>query len=503
MAFDGYFISKIINEIKPKLINLRIDKISSDNNYLQLKLGKYYLTFSLNQTAGLFYLSPDIISNQTTDFSLALKKNLTNYKLVDITQLSLDRIVFFHFEGVDLIKGLVTKQLILESFGRNFNLILTEDDRIVSAQNLVHDLNGKTVLPNTLYNLESSNKELIESTDLKIYSVDEIREKFLGVSPLLASYLSGKNIDINQIEVVPVKNKVNNQFYWFNLFETEEVEVYDSLSSLLADLKVAKTVNKKPYSKFLKSEIIKSQKKIINLEEDLEKHQQNFLLKDIADQIYASSLDLNLKVSHFENHLLDVNLTLNENAQKYYSLYKKAKSSFEHIKFEITKANENIERYQELLNTLEFLEADDLHDFALLLSSYGFKYKTSKRPKKDEINITKINYLGAIIYIGKNSHQNEYVFSKIAKNDDLWLHVKNGTGSHVIVKGQTNPKIIEKAAQYAAFYSSYKHSSNIPVDYTLVRYVAKVRKSVTFKATYTNHKTIYINEVSQEILTNH
>ena len=76
-----------------------------------------------------------------------------------------------------------------------------------------------------------------------------------------------------------------------------------------------------------------------------------------------------------------------------------------------------------------------------------------------------------------------------------------GTGAHVIISEHT-PKI-EKAAQYAAFYSSYKHSSNIPVDYTLVRYVTKVRKSETFKTTYTNYKTIYINEVSMEILTNH
>ena len=85
----------------------------------------------------------------------------------------------------------------------------------------------------------------------------------------------------------------------------------------------------------------------------------------------------------------------------------------------------------------------------------------------------------------------------------MWLHVKAGTGAHVIIKGEVSSKIIEKAAQYAAFYSSYKYSTNIPVDYTLVRYVSKVRKSSTFKTTYTNYKTIYINEVNNDILTNH
>ncbi|MGI6771448.1 MAG: Rqc2 family fibronectin-binding protein [Acholeplasmataceae bacterium] len=505
MAFDGYFISKLVNEIKPKILNKRVDKVFQDENYLQLKLQREYLTFTISGQMGMFYLSDDSINNLDYEFAKVLRKNLLGYRLRLIEQVSLDRIVIFEFEGIDLIKGPVKRKLILEAYGRNFNLILTEaNDIIISAYRLIHNLENKTILPNVKYEIDESDKLLLENNSTLHLDYEEIKNKYLGVSPLLGKYLQSKHINLDEIKINPVKNLDNNQFYWFNLFETENVKVYDSLSSLIGDLRVSKKVNKKPYEKFIKNESVKLQNKLIKLADDLKKHESNILLKNIADRIYSSALDLNTKASNFEGVTLDVNLTLNENAQKFYSQYKKAKSGLDYAQNEIEKANLRLEVFDDLKETLEYLDSEEeLKDFAEALTDYGYKLKTFKRKKKDEPNITKVDYLGSTILIGKNSKQNEYIFSKLAKNDDMWLHVKAGTGAHVIIKGEHTPKIIEKAAQYAAFYSSYKHSSNIPVDYTLVRYVTKVRKSETFKTTYTNYKTIYINEVSMEILTNH
>lgn len=503
MAFDGYFISKMIAEITPQIINHRIDRISSNDDIISIKLGRNYLTFTTSQTAGLFYLSTENIKHKETEFSSSLRRNLTNFKLTQIKQLGKDRIVMFNFEGIDLIKGPVQKTLILEAFGRNFNLILIEDDLIVSAYKLIHNLEGKTILPNLEYEPFLSNKKILNYNEIKGLSPDEIKDNYQGISPLLARFLVSSPLDLDLAPITPTKNNSNNQFYWFNLFGDSDITQYETLSSLLQDLKVLKTVNKKPYSRFLKTEIAKAKRKLINLEDDLLKHQENLKLKEIADQIYASGLDLSQHSSHFNGTQINIDLTLNENAQRFYNLYKKAKASFEHIENEIYLTKNKIEELIDLESTLEYLLEDDLHEFALILATYGFKYKTSRRHQQNQVNIMKIDFKGTSIYVGKNSNQNEYIFTKIAKNDDLWLHVKSGTGAHVIVKGKTSPEIIEKAAQYAAFYSSYKHSSNIPVDYTLVRYVTKVRKSKTFKTTYINYKTIYINEVSQDILTDH
>ena len=445
MAFDGYFISKMILEIKPKIINKRVDKIVGDDNYLQFKLGREYLTFTTSQQSGLFYLSDEVVVSNDNDFLVLLRKHLLNYKLREINQISLDRIVVFEFQGIDLIKGLVEKKLILEAYGRNFNLILTENDKIISAFRLIHDLAGKTILPNVLYEFDKSEKKLLNNELTANLKVDEIKDRFLGVSPLLASYLSRNNTDLNNYLINPVKNLDNNQFYWFNLFDTDHLKYYDTLSSLIGDLKVLKKVNKKPYERFIKSEINKIQNKLIKLEEDLKKHERSISLKEIADQIYGSGQDLNLKTSHFNSIPLDVNLTLNENAQNFYAQYKKGKSGISYVKDEIIKSNIRLDIFEELSKTLDYLNNDsELNDFAELLADYGYKYKTSRRRKKDEPNITKLEYLGAQIFVGKNSKQNEYIFSKIAKNDDLWLHVKAGTGAHVIIKGEVSSKIIEK-----------------------------------------------------------
>lgn len=505
MAFDGYFISRLISEIEPKILNLRVDKILSDENYLQLKLQREYLTFTISGQAGMFYLSDEVINNEDYEFSKVLRKNIMGYRLRSINQVSIDRTIIFEFEGLDLIKGPVKKKLFLEAYGRNFNLILTnQDDLIISAHRLIHNIENKTILPNVKYVIDETSKILLNNQSTLHIDYEEIKDKYIGVSPLLGKYLQGKHINLDEIKINPVKNLDNNQFYWFNLFETENVKSYQSLSSLIGDLKVLKKVDKKPYEKFIKNELIKLQNKLIKLDEDLKKHEYNLSLKEIADLIYSSGLDLNTKVSTFNKTSLDVNLTLNENAQKFYAKYKKAKTGIDYLQNEIIKTNLRIETFDEFSKVLEYLESEEeLNDFAEALTEYGYKYKTSNRRRKDQINITKIEYLGSIILVGKNSKQNEYIFSKLAKNDDMWLHVKAGTGAHVIIKGEYSPKIIKKAAQYAAFYSSYKHSSNIPIDYTLVRYVTKVRKSETFKTTYQNYKTIYINEVNMDILTNH
>ena len=38
------------------------------------------------------------------------------------------------------------------------------------------------------------------------------------------------------------------------------------------------------------------------------------------------------------------------------------------------------------------------------------------------------------IYVGKNNRQNEYLTLKFANKEDLWLHVQNMPGSHVVIK---------------------------------------------------------------------
>ena len=89
----------------------------------------------------------------------------------------------------------------------------------------------------------------------------------------------------------------------------------------------------------------------------------------------------------------------------------------------------------------------------------------------------KTTFQGFDIWIGKNAVSNDQLTLKLAHKEDLWLHVKDIAGSHVVVKHQAGkifPKeVIERAAELAAYNSKRRTESLCPVAYTLKKYVRK------------------------------
>ncbi|QMW01131.1 NFACT RNA binding domain-containing protein [Spirosoma foliorum] len=81
------------------------------------------------------------------------------------------------------------------------------------------------------------------------------------------------------------------------------------------------------------------------------------------------------------------------------------------------------------------------------------------------------------ILIGRNAKNNDLLTLKYAYKDDLWLHARDVSGSHVIVKyqaGKTFPRhIIERAAELAAWYSKRRTDSLCPVIVTPKKFVRK------------------------------
>ncbi len=86
---------------------------------------------------------------------------------------------------------------------------------------------------------------------------------------------------------------------------------------------------------------------------------------------------------------------------------------------------------------------------------------------------------GYKIYVGRNAKNNDELTLHFAHKEDLWLHARDVSGSHVIIKHKPDkifPKpVLERAAQLAAFYSKRKNDSLCPVMYTLKKYVRKVK----------------------------
>ncbi|MBE0068330.1 Rqc2 family fibronectin-binding protein [Thermoanaerobacterium thermosaccharolyticum] len=196
---------------------------------------------------------------------------------------------------------------------------------------------------------------------------------------------------------------------------------------------------------------------------------------------------------------LDIKYTPSENAQMYFKKYAKLKNAVEFLTKQIEETKKEIEYLEgQLLNVEQCTLPSEIDEIREELSDTGYIKKKNK-DKKQKKSISKpLHYISSDnfdIYIGKNNVQNDYLTMKFADMNDMWLHTKNIPGSHVIIKSKDRSipdSTILEAAKLAAMHSKAKNSSNVPVDYTLRKYVKKPAGSKPGFVIYTNQKTLYV-----------
>lgn len=102
---------------------------------------------------------------------------------------------------------------------------------------------------------------------------------------------------------------------------------------------------------------------------------------------------------------------------------------------------------------------------------------------------------GYDIWVGRSREENQELTIRRARPDDLWFHVKQSPGSHVVLFcGKANPSLEDllDAAQLAVYYSPAKHSSTVAVDYTRRKFVRKRPHAEAGQVLYEREKTLYI-----------
>lgn len=197
----------------------------------------------------------------------------------------------------------------------------------------------------------------------------------------------------------------------------------------------------------------------------------------LADVLMANLHQLNnyrgsvVELSDFDGNPLTIKLVPGKSIAKIAeNYYRKAKN--QHI--EIEKLEESIKRYSQELSRLEDLldltkSAENIGDIPELENGTKFKKKKSE--------FHEYEFMGYSIYVGRNSKNNDVLTFQYGTKNDLWLHVKDDKGSHVIVKqipGSGWPeRVIAYAAQIAAYYSSKRTDTLVPVIFTERKYVRK------------------------------
>ena len=534
MSIDGCFIHYLTTELNQEILNFKINKIYQPapleivlqlrgKNETGLIVNKQLLISSKLDHPRIHLLTKKISNPEVpNNFCMLLRKYIERGVIKEIKQYQNDRLIELHINAYNELDDENTFILIFEIMGRNSNIILlnSENTIIDALRKLPPSFdNLRTIIPHAKYNYPSSTKSINPFNK----EIPLLLDNLQGVSKQLLNTLNeldNSNIlsFLNQ-EIKPVifKTEKKLDFYAYPLSNDYEViSTHQSLSEMLEEYynESLKTVNYNAVEleKTIQKELKKANIKLSNLTLDLQKAKENLKYSNIGILLQSNLYKVKkgdpkvIVLDYFNNNEeLEINLNPlldpSSNLKAIFNKAKKASTAIVEVKKQIDIVLKEIEYLNTILFQLSNADNKDLEEIKLELSLNGY-LKSNQKYKKKQQKIEFITYKvdDILIYVGKNNTQNDYLTHKIASSNDYWFHTKNLPGSHVIVKIPENDpnfvmseKLIRTAANIAAYYSTGKTSSSVPVDYTKVRYLKKVPGMKGSFVTLQNQKTIYID----------
>ncbi|RYF52594.1 MAG: DUF814 domain-containing protein [Cytophagaceae bacterium] len=171
---------------------------------------------------------------------------------------------------------------------------------------------------------------------------------------------------------------------------------------------------------------------------------------------------------------LKVDQTPQRNAEGYYRKAKNEKIEAEHLTQQIEYREKEIEELHAHRVLIEPMLS--LKELRRYVKQHGLLGDAPASVDPAEL-FKEVQYEGFVIRIGRNAKNNDLLTQRYAYKDDLWLHARDVSGSHVVVKykaGKPFPKtVIERAAELAAWYSKRRTDSLCPVIVTPKKFVRK------------------------------
>lgn len=205
---------------------------------------------------------------------------------------------------------------------------------------------------------------------------------------------------------------------------------------------------------------------------------------------------------------LDKSISPSSNAKKFFKKYKKLKTAKEFVDMQKETILKDIYYLEsvvyEINSATNISDIDEIYSEIQETSTNILNAKKKQISKKKTIikkvpnkigEILKYNIDGFTVLVGKNNKQNDFLTTKFANDNDMWLHVKDFQGSHVIIRTENkepSQDTINKCAMLAKAHSKANQSSNATVDYTLVKYVKKPSGSKPGMVIYTHEKSVTV-----------
>lgn len=551
MPFDGIVTNAVVTELSDSLCGGRINKIYQPNQFellfvIRHKRTNYQLLFSIHPSYARFHLTERSFQNpeEPPMFCMILRKHLANAIVEKVEQYDLERIVSIHFKGFNEIGDPVTSILYIEIMGRHSNVVLVNENKtIIDCMKHVPPAQNRfrTLLPGATYKmppqqnklslLENSSEQFIRRLDFNAGNLDkQVVQTVTGISPFVAkefvyrAHLGAEKTYMGQYENMQrtvskkqfaprIYENKREDFHVLPIEHMKSKQAFSSVSEMLDTFFAYKAERDiiqqqtKDLQRIVRNEIKKNKRKIDIHEKTLkraqraEKWQRHGELLTAHLHLVKQGDETVRVVDYYDPEQKEIDIKLesdkspSENAQRYFSTYKKLLQAEKIAQVELKKAKREIAYLESIIQQIEHALHEDLHDIREELEREGYirkqKQRRHRRQKPNPSQFTSTD--GTTIYIGRNNRQNEYVTHRIAHREDIWLHTKDIPGSHVIIKANDpSEQTLKEAAQLAAYFSKAQQSESVPVDYTKVKYVQKPTGAKPGFVIYRNEQTLFV-----------
>lgn len=523
--------------------------------------GAKRVIFSANGSSARVNLTEAALENPPSPpmFCMLLRKHLGSGRLLGIRQDGLERILYFDFECVNEIGDIVTNTLTAEIMGRFSNIILVRGGRVIdSIKRVTDEISGvRRILPNIVYETPPrlERVDFFTANDRKISALIEKKTERLakalpavleGISPIFAreaAFYAAGDTDAACCELTDEQKERLDDFFENARKSACFTEIIDesgakkdfsfvdvnqygngfakrhfaSANALLDDFYEKKSdrasQRARDMLKLIKSRAERTARKLELRKKELADCADRENLRVCGDIVNANIYRLekgmtsavldDFYTGEQRKIALDARLTPAQNAQKYYSEYRKLCTAEKMLTGLIAEGKSELSYYESLLDSVTRAKTDgELTEIKRELAEQGLirGEKTLGKPKKSE-PLKFRSSDGFTILVGKNNKQNDELTLKTSKASDIWLHVKDIAGSHVIIKteGKTPPeRTIVEAARLAAYHSKAKNGSGVPVDYTAVKFVKKPAGARPGMVIFTDNRTLYVTPNEEE-----
>ena len=444
------FLKENINDIKKLFLNSFINKI------LEVSKNDYVLYFSKNKDYGILLSinndEPFVkVIHEKFNFSLQsnflnkLKSRLMNSYLIDVSLANEDNIVSFDFIKTTDTYDKFKYKLMVETFKANSNLLILEENKIIEAFRYRSLDTKRPILNGLTYNFPN------KITIYKEFSNKDLERINLYISNIYGNYLKSKYSTV----ISSLKRKRKTIFNKIKKLNEEK-----SLATNFAQYK--------EYGDY-----------ILENQNNVNKGEKNFFYNNI-------------------NIPLREDLTPIENAQHYYKLYKKAKTSLKILDDYISSSLEELNYIDSILNSYEFYNEDDYIELIddlnkrniikIRLKIIPKINKNTSKPYYFLVNNTKIGF-------GKNNKQNNYLTFKEASKNCYFIHIKDYSGAHVIIFSPTPTNEEIKIALELSLTLSNKTDGDV-----ICTNIKNVKKTSSLgKVNLLNYETYHISHIKHDI----